>query len=258
MIIDFHTHCYPLALAKKVAANTVPPQDIPVPTPDHLLSQMNDAGVDLSILLPVASRLDTVTDVNQFSQSVQSNRVLSFAAIHPDNPDTLDLLDEMKARGVKGVKFHPPFQYFSLDTPKYRPIYRKIADLGLITVIHPGRALPTKEHYCYPSTFAKVADAFQGAPVVLAHMGGILIEQKEIDLLPQLPIYVDTALWSRFMSRDAFLKLVDLIGLERVLFGTDYPYDNLVDCVKHIHALPFSDQEQEQLFSGNALGLLNR
>ena len=36
MIIDFHTHCYPKALAAKVAENTVPPQDLPIPTANDL------------------------------------------------------------------------------------------------------------------------------------------------------------------------------------------------------------------------------
>lgn len=256
MIIDFHTHCYPRSLAEKVAQNTVPPQDIPVPTPDHLLAQMTEAGVDLSLVLPVATRPDTVRDTNQFAQSVQNDRLHAFAALHPDSPDSLDLLEEMAALGVKGVKLHPSFQHFALDDPKYRPVYRKIGALGLITVIHAGRALPTKEHYCYPSTFSHVADAFQGAPVVLAHMGGILIDQAETNLLPSLPVFVDTALWPIFMSQERFLRLVDLVGLDRVLFGTDYPYTNPADCVKHIQALPLSPEEQAQILSGNALRLL--
>lgn len=256
MIVHFHTHCYPRELAQKVATNTVPPQKLPIPTPENLLLQMQAASINLSICLPVATRPDTVRDVNVFAQSVQNDRLLSFAAIHPDSPDTLELLDEMKARGVKGVKFHPAFQCFDLDNPKYRPVYRKIGELGLITVIHPGRALPTTDHYCYPSSFARVADAFQGAPVVLAHMGGILIEQNEIELLPHLPVYVDTALWPVFMSQDAFLRLIDLVGVDHVLFGTDYPYTNPSDCVKHLRDLPLSDQEKEQIFFKNAIALL--
>lgn len=256
MIIDFHTHCYPRPLAEKVARTDPSPWRLPVPTSDDLLAQMARAGVDLSVVLPVATRPDTVRDTNQFAQSVQCGRLLSFAAIHPDSPNCLELLDEIAELGVKGVKFHPPFQHFSLDNPKYRPLYRKIGDLRLITVIHPGRALPEKEHYCYPSTFSHVADDFQGAPVILAHMGGILIEKAETDLLSHLPIYLDTALWPIFMSQERFLRLIDQVGPDRVLFGTDYPYAVSTDCVKHIQALPLSREEQAQILSGNALRLL--
>ena len=258
MIIDFHTHCYPHPLAEKVAQTGSFPQKLPVPTSDDLLAQMAEAGVGLSVILPVATRPDTVRDTNQFVQSVQSDRLLSFAAIHPDSPDSLDLLDELAEQGVQGIKLHPPFQHFSLDNPKYRPLYQKIGKLGLITVIHAGRALPEKEHYCYPSTFARVADDFQGAPVILAHMGGNLIDQAEVDLLPHLPVCLDTALWPIFMSQERFLQLIDRVGLDRVLFGTDYPYTNPTDCVKHIQALPLPAAEQEQIFSGNALRLLQR
>lgn len=256
MIIDFHTHWYPKALAAKVAENTVPPQDLPIPTANDLLSQMAAAGIDLSVVLPVATRPDTVQDTNLFAQSIQGRRLRSFAAIHPDSPDALELLEELAAAGVPGVKFHPPFQHFSLDDPKYRPVYRKIGDLGLITVIHPGRALPEEGYYCYPSSFARVADAFQGAPVVLAHMGGIFIQEPEINRLPDLPVYIDTALWPLFLSQERFLQLIDQVGLDRVLFGTDYPYTRPADCVKHIRKLPLSPEEQEQILSGNAKRLL--
>ena len=257
MIIDFHTHCYPRPLAEKVVQTDTSPRKLPVPTSDNLLSQMAEAQVDLSVVLPVATRPDTVRDSNRFARSVQNDRLLSFAAVHPDSPDCLDLLDELAEQGVKGVKFHPPFQHFSLDNPKYRPLYRKIGDLGWITVIHAGRALPEKEHYCYPSSFAKVADDFLGAPVILAHMGGILIEQAEIDLLLHLPVYLDTALWPLFISQERFLQFLDRVGLDRVLFGTDYPYTIPADCVKHIQALPLSPTEKNQILSGNAQALLH-
>lgn len=101
-----------------------------------------------------------------------------------------------------------------------------------------------------------MADAFQGAPVVLAHMGGIFIQEPEINRLPDLPVYIDTALWPLFLSQERFLQLIDQVGLDRVLFGTDYPYTRPADCVKHIRKLPLSPEEQEQILSGNAKRLL--
>lgn len=151
MIIDFHTHCYPKALAAKVAENTVPPQDLPIPTANDLLSQMAAAGIDLSVVLPVATRARHRPG-HQSVCPVHTGPPSAFLRRHPpDSPDALELLEELAAAGVPGVKFHPPFQHFSLDDPKYRPVYRKIGDLGLITVIHPGRALPRRGTTAIPA-----------------------------------------------------------------------------------------------------------
>ena len=260
MIIDFHTHCYPPNLAAKLVRTVQPPRWIPTPTKEVLLSQMEEVGIDLCVNHPVANRPDTVRDTNRFAQSVQNDRIISFAAIHPDSPDVLDWLDEVREMGAKGVKFHPPFQRFLPHDPKYRPVYRKIGELGLISLFHGGRARPkNQETFCTPATFATVVDAFQGAPVILAHMGGFRIDDEELNLLPSLPVYVDTALWPAFMSHLSPERMTDLIrqiGAERVIFGSDFPYTPADDSIQRLCSLPLSEGEKELIFSGNAKRLL--
>ena len=36
------------------------------------------------------------------------------------------------------MKFHPEYQQFAVADPRWKPLYRKISDLGLITVFHSG------------------------------------------------------------------------------------------------------------------------
>jgi predicted TIM-barrel fold metal-dependent hydrolase len=53
-------------------------------------------------------------------------------------------------------------------------------------------------------------------------------------------------------------KLADLIGVDKVLFGSDWPHGealgNPLDFVKELHA--FSDDEVRLVMRDNALGLL--
>ena len=262
MIIDFHTHCYPRSLAIKVTETVQPRRWIPTPTRQVLLDTMKEAGVDLSIQLPVANRPDTVREVHAFAQSVQCAQIQSFAACHPDSPDVLDWLDEVAEAGAIGVKFHPPFQKFDPQADKYRPVYRKIGQLGLIALFHGGRARPkNQETFCTPASFAHIVDAFQGSPVILAHMGGFRIPHAERFLLADLPVYVDTALWPSVyadLSEAHLLSVMDRIGPERVLFGSDFPYTGVADCVRALRSLPLTAEERELIFSGNARRLLGQ
>ena len=260
MIIDIHTHCYPRPLAEQVVRTVQPRRWIPTPTPEVLRASMAEAGIDLAVQLPVANRPETVREVDAYARSVQGDGVLSFAACHPDSPEVLDWLDEVAESGAKGVKFHPPFQKFDPQAEKYRPVYRKIGELGLIALFHGGRARPkNQELFCTPASFARIVDAFQGGPVILAHMGGFRATEAERAGLPELPVYVDTALWPSVYADFTAEEMVDLIhtlGAERVLFGTDFPYILPANCVKGVQALPLTDGERELVFSGNAKRLL--
>ena len=55
-----------------------------------------------------------------------------------------------------------------MDEPCCEPIFRKIGELGMMTVIHGGRSIRTKEFPVLPRAVARYIDCFQGAPVVLS------------------------------------------------------------------------------------------
>lgn len=257
MMIDFHTHAFPHHLAGRVVSNFSKIRPIPTPTAEALYSHLKAAGVDRGVLLPVAFRPDTVAKVNRYAFSLQHSNFLSLAAIHPDSPDVLEQLEELKRHGVKGVKIHPELQHFSIEDPKYLPIYHKIGDLGLITVIHSGLSYSPRATQCTPRNFRLVADAFHGAPVVLAHMGGSRISEEDRAIALSLPIYVDTSLSPRFIQPEDFLRQVEQIGVERVLFGSDFPYSLPEDMVRYIQALPLTEAERQAIFCGNAQKLLH-
>lgn len=256
MIIDFHTHTFPHRLSQRVVDNFSKIRPIPLPTPEELSLHLEQAGIERHVLLPVAFRPDTVRDVNEFSLGLQGPDTLSLAAIHPDSPDVLEQLEELKHQGVKGVKLHPELQQFSIENSKYRPIYHKIGDLSLITVIHSGQSYSRRIPQCTPKNFLLVADEFRGAPVVLAHMGGSRISEEERAIALGLPVYLDTSLSPRFIQPEDFLRQVDTIGVDHILFGSDFPYSLPEDMLRYIQALPLTESERQSILCDNAKKLL--
>lgn len=58
--------------------------------------------------------------------------------------------------------------------------------------------------------------------------------------------------------RAAFVCTREALGMQRILLGTDYPYEEMGDCLGFLEGLGLSAEEKEQLYFGNAakLGLV--
>ena len=112
MIIDFHTHTFPDAIAPATVqklsqvSRTKPFTD---GTAAALKASMARAGVDHSVLLPVATKARQVPGINDAAAAINARGegLISFGGIHPDYPDWKTELDRMPALGLKGVKIHP-------------------------------------------------------------------------------------------------------------------------------------------------------
>ena len=118
--------------------------------------------------------------------------------------------DRLKAAGIKGIKLHPDYQGFFVDEKRMLPIYKKISELGFITVFHAGVDIGFPEPvHCTPTMLLRVLDAFGDAPVVAAHFGGYLLWKEVYDVLCGTDIYLDTAFSSGKMPPRYAKEIID-------------------------------------------------
>lgn len=262
MRIDFHTHAFPDALAARAIPGLAHTGGGLIPLTDGtvkgLIDSMDRCGVSHSVLLNIATKPSQQKSVNDWASSVNSERIFAFGSVHPDAPDVMDELERIRALGLKGVKLHPEYQGFYVDDPKMMPIYRKIAALGLITVFHAGLDIgympPPRT---YPAAFASILPAFDGAAVVAAHMGGYMQWAEVIDHLCGLPIYLDTSYSFGRIIKPQAQKIIDLHGSDRILFGTDLPWNEADTESRLIDSLDLSQADRDKIFFKNAAALLN-
>ena len=66
---------------------------------------------------------------------------------------------------------------------------------------------------------------FPDVPVILAHMGGLSMDQTGEDRLYRMPenVYIDTAMSAEFQDKDEFERIAGSFGPDRVIFGSDFP-----------------------------------
>lgn len=278
MIIDFHTHTFPDQIAENVIARMSRQANL-LPyangTAGGLLQAERVAGVDLSIILPVATKPEQVSHINDLAAAHNEHayvtNLFSFGCIHPDCPDWKQELDRIAARGMRGVKIHPAYQNTDLDDPKYLRILEHAGALGLIVVTHAG--LDVGFPGCRCCTPEKARSALrQAGPVtlVLAHMGGWRCWQSVPELLADTTALLDTAFSvgdylpcdaaqaqdCGLLSDEDFVALIRAFGAERVLFGSDSPWGNPQKDIRHIRALALTSEEKSAILGKNAKRLL--
>ena len=261
MIIDFHTHAFPPALAGRAIASLAHAAGNIFPycdgTKEGLLGRMEQDGVDYSVVLNIATGPNQQQHILDFAKTMLGTRLIPFASIHPDAPDALDFLDEIAKAGIKGVKFHPDYQHFFVNEPRMKPFYEKISRLGLITVFHAGddigMPLPCR---CAPDALAEALPWFHGAPVVAAHFGGYTNWHGVEQHLIGKDVYFDTSFCFSTIPIYMARRLVEKQGAGRILFGTDMPWSPPEYELRLIDGLELKDGEREQVLWGNAKKLL--
>ncbi len=262
MLIDFHTHCFPDKIAEKAIAKLAYVSGGLEPYTDGTLGGLRQSmargGVDLSVVLSIATNAHQQTSVNDFAATVNNGEdIVAFGSVYPDSADALDELERIKALGLRGVKLHPDYQGFAVDDPKMKPIYRKISALGLICVFHAGLDYGFAPPYGGMPEKMRTAVGWFDSPVVAAHWGGINCGEGVLKHLCGIEhLYFDTSFGYSMMPRYYAERILEKQGADKLLFGTDTPWHSPELEWRLLDALGLSDAEREAIACGNAKKLL--
>ncbi|MBE5802656.1 MAG: hypothetical protein E7319_10285 [Clostridiales bacterium] len=266
MLIDFHTHLFPDAVAPKALASLkagvlrqegLEAQAYTDGTRSGLERSMEENGVDLSVVLPIATKPSQTPSINRFAGTVQSEQMLSFYSLHPAQEDWEAVLEDIVRQGGLGIKLHPEFQYAYIDSPEMVRILKKATELGLLVVLHTGAdiGMPPPVH-CTPQRLAGVLDQLDGSKIVAAHLGGFRMWDEVERWLVGRELYLDTAYVADFISREQYLRIIRAHGSQKILFGSDSPWERPQDTLRGLEALGLTPEEMNDITSGNALRLL--
>ena len=94
--------------------------------------------LDFVYLFVNSARKNSLYKICKKNQERDVYKRQGFGSVHPSHPDALKELERIHALGIKGIKFHPDYQYFFVDEERMFPIYEKCGKLGLIVVFHAG------------------------------------------------------------------------------------------------------------------------
>ena len=276
MIIDFHTHNFPDAIAPRAIATMVEKlRHEFVPFGDGTLAcQLAAAkadGIDRCVMCPIATKpsqadviLRTALEIRDGEKGEEAARVIiPFASVHPFDPDFKLHLKAITDAGIPGIKLHPYYQGFRLDDPAVFPFFSAVRDLGLVVIVHCGydHGFPDEPMTCGPVEIAALLAAVPGLGprFVAAHLGGRVGNPPgATDILLDTGCFIDTACLEMLQDDADAIRVMETWPVERIVFGTDYPWNRqgrLVGWVK-VHR-PLA-AEQDAIFHLNAERLLAR
>ena len=263
MVIDFHTHIFPDKIAAKTIERLETVGGITAATDgtlDGLLDSMKRCGVDLSVILPVATKPSQFESIQSFAKSVNEQypgKLLSFGGIHPDCENYKKELDTIKKLGFKGIKIHPDYQGVMIDDIRFMRIIEYASELGLIILTHAGVdiGLPEPVH-CPPQKMRKVLDEIKPEKMVLAHLGGWSQWEEVYEYLAGENVWLDTAFIYDYILPEQFLKILEKHGSDKILFATDSPWSDMARGIDWIKNLFLPQIVENNIFSGNAKRLL--
>ena len=267
MIIDFHTHIFPDKIAKKTIDFLSEKGGIP-PFSDGstagLLDRMSEAGVDLSVTLPVMTNPAQFDSINRFAAEINTTfadkekRLISFAGIHPLCEDLEGKIEWISEQGFLGIKIHPDYQDTYIDDERYVRILKAAKKHDLIVVTHSGVDGGYREAgvHCTPERVKKVIDEVGHSKFVLAHYGANERFDEVYDMLAGLDVYFDTAYILRFIDKETFIKILEKHGEDRILFASDSPWSSIENDVKIIRSFALDKNTEDKIFSLNAKKLL--
>lgn len=261
-IFDFHVHAFTDSLAERAVTKLADTSDIKPYTDGTiggLRSAMAECGICGGLLLPVATKPAQQTNINNWAAEVQRDGLFSCGSVHPDAEDALDEIDRIKSLGLHGVKFHSEYQIFFPDEEKMFPIYERIAGNGLFAVFHGGWD-PLSPDFVHgtPERFAKAAQNVPQLTFVVAHLGGMnLWNDAEEHLAGRFDnVYLDVSVIAGHVDSAQLLRIIRKQGADKVLFGSDCPWDDPKNEIAMINELPLTDKEKELIFFKNAERLL--
>ena len=263
MIIDFHTHIFPDKIAEKTIGSLQAISGIKASTNgtlEGLLASMKNSGVDMSIIMPVATKAEQMENINSYAKEIcekYPGKLISFGGIHPDCVNYKQELNRMKEMGLKGIKIHPDYQRVFIDDVRFMNIIEYADALGFIILTHAGIdiGLPEPVH-CPPYKLRKVLDTLKPTKMVAAHYGAWKQWQEVYEYLAGENVYFDTAFTFDFIKLDMFLKILEKHDKDKILFATDSPWSQATKDIEIIRNLPIEESVKRKIFSENARKLL--
>lgn len=230
---------------------------------ETLDKQMNEAGIDTSVLYALDAPIMPASNEYVASLCKKSPaRRIGFASVNPLKENAVEIIENaLKKLGLQGCKFHPPLQNFYPNDKRIFPLYSKLQELNVPVVFHTGTT-PfgnlARLDRANPLLIDEVACEFPKLRIMLTHLGTLWDREAFMVVEKNKNVFIDTAAYLYEIPQLLTPELVERIGEDKIIFGTDYPTPlkkglghNMKSFVECINNLNLSDKIKQKIFSEN-------
>ncbi|MDD2774178.1 MAG: amidohydrolase family protein [Elusimicrobiales bacterium] len=261
-IIDSHMHVYfDTDTAKGINQKRIA-------TPDNFIISLKNANISAAWALVVAKKgnmLETEKLNDRLIEFAEKNRgvVIPAGSVHPDDKEgALKEMERISKLGVKVLKLHPNMQNFDVESPDVQKVAEKAGELKMVLLFDAYSPFDANE----TGKFIKLCVSNPNTKFILAHMGGLkFTDMLVFYALRQYPwypnnVWFDTSFVATMFAgspyQEQLVWVIRKIGVDRFLYGSDYPIFDTEDAIAGIEKLGFTCEEKRRIFYENAKALL--
>ncbi|MDI7261680.1 MAG: amidohydrolase family protein [Thermodesulfobacteriota bacterium] len=279
MIIDCHTHIFPDGVRKdresfcqrdEGFSSIYRDSKARVVGAEELIASMDESGIEKSVICGFPWHNPELCFLhNQYlleSASRYTHRLIVFISLLFSNPDwsAMELERGMKdgAKGVGEIALYDQ-EMTSQDIESMSPVLREMEKQKIPLLLH------TNEHlgHAYPGKgktplelFYQFALTFPCLPIILAHWGGGL---PFYELMPEVSkamtnVYYDTAASPFLYSKKIYAVVSEIVGAEKILFGSDYPLIRPRRYFQELEESGLSEEDREKILGLNFSKLIEK
>lgn len=261
-IFDSHAHIYPQKIAVKASASVGNFYSTGMAgdgTVENLLAFGKEAGISKYVVHSVATSTHQVASINRFILSCckEHPEFIGFMTLYQDmtEQEIADEVDFCIENGFKGVKLHPDFQHFAINSPEAQKMYNVIGE-RLPILFHTG---DKRYNYSSPYYLAEMAKKYPKMRFIGAHFGGYSCWDQVVDAYKGCDnVWYDTSSTTGFFPDKEYLSdLIQKLGPEKFFFGCDYPMWKANEEVERFLSLKLTEKEREDIFSNNLKDFLD-
>jgi predicted TIM-barrel fold metal-dependent hydrolase len=276
-VVDAHVHILPDRVRANLAqireadpwfgACHASPQAA-VASAEDVVAAMDGAGVDRAVCFtwPFADPALCAEANDYVAAAVRRfpDRLIGFGCVQPADPGAPREVLRCAQLGLRGLgELNADAQGWSLeDDAALSPLVAASVEAGLVWNLHcsepvghlyPGKGTAT------PDRIAGFAERYAGLRIVAAHLGGGLpfyAHMPEVRALCRANLWFDTAAVPFLYDSGAYRSVVDLVGADRLLFGSDHPLLPAPRYLATFDTLDLAPDQRSSILGGTAAALL--
>jgi uncharacterized protein len=278
VIVDAHTHAFPpdfIAARERIAevepafAEIYSNPHARMAEVDQVLGAEASAGVDLVAIAGFAwrdpGRCRDHNDYLMQAANASGGRALAFCnlPLNDGRAAELEALRCVRGRAAGFGELRPESQGTALTSPDCATLLTWICEAhDLPILIHTtepvGHRYPGKEGGGLRDLYEFVS-AHEHVRLIAAHWGGGLPFYAH---MPEVKaalanVWVDTAATTLLYDASIYRSVIDLIGADHLLFGSDYPLLSPQGQIAAIERAPLTEDERRAVLGNNAAQLLH-
>ena len=220
---------------------------------EAMLASMETAGIDKAMISSwIGIHVDGRAGNELVAETVKQypDRFIGYATLNPNYPDeTEDELERcFEEYGMRGFKPYPPQHQYPLDGPNNAKILEYCDDHHLPILCHHGGNAKTS---VTAQQVEKLSERYLNAKFIFGHSGASWDAARRTAAVAKRRNNVFMEITYTNVTFGSIEYMVREAGVERVIFGTDFPMRDPHPQLGWVAYAKLTEEEKRQILAGN-------